>query len=257
MVQRTAIELIALPDVPAIKPGDDLVSVIIAGLGRLGLEPADGDVIVLAQKIVSKAEDRFVDLASVKPSREAEMLALEVGKDARIVDVILSQSRRVVRHRQNVLIVEHRLGFVMANAGIDQSNIAPQDGRELVLLLPADPDGSADRLRQGLKARTGRDLGIVINDSFGRAWRSGTVGIAIGSAGVPALLDKRDAPDLFGRPLRVTVVAHADELAAAASLLMGQADEGRPIVVVRGALPTGAALPAAALVRSAEEDLFR
>ena len=257
MAPHRRVELIALADVPAVKPGDDLAELIIAGLERSGLAPAEGDVVVLAQKIVSKAENRLVDLATVKPTQAAETLAREVGKDARLVEVILSQSRRVVRHRPNVLIVEHHLGFVMANAGVDQSNVAPEDGRELVLLLPADPDGSAERLRRTLKSRTGRNLGIVINDSFGRAWRSGTVGIAIGCAGIPALLDRRGAPDLFGRTLRVTVVAYADELAAAASLLMGQADEGRPIVVVRGTLPSGPALPAAALVRPPEEDMFR
>jgi coenzyme F420-0:L-glutamate ligase / coenzyme F420-1:gamma-L-glutamate ligase len=257
MVPRIGIELIAVPDVPAIKPGDDLANIIVANLDRVGMSLADGDVVVLAQKIISKVENRFVDLKEVKASPKAESLAREVGKDARLIEIILSESRRVVRHRPNVLIVEHRLGFVMANAGVDQSNVAPEDGRELVLLLPVDPDASAERLRSALKSRTGHDLGIVINDSFGRAWRRGTVGIAVGCAGIPALLDRRGDPDLFRRTLRFTVVAFVDEVAAAASLLMGQADEGRPIVVVRGTLPSGAALPAAALVRPPEEDMFR
>jgi coenzyme F420-0:L-glutamate ligase/coenzyme F420-1:gamma-L-glutamate ligase len=257
MAPRTGIELFAVPDMPAIKPGDDLAALIVANLAGAGLSLAHGDVVVLAQKIVSKAENRLVDLKDITASPAAEALAREVGKDARLVEVILSESRRVVRYRPNVLIVEHRLGYVMANAGIDQSNVAPEDGRELALLLPVDPDASAERLRRALSSLTGLDLGVVINDSFGRAWRRGTVGIAVGCAGIPSLLDKRGDPDLFGRPLRVTVVALADELAAAASLLMGQADEGRPIVVVRGALPSGAALPAAALVRPPDEDLFR
>jgi coenzyme F420-0:L-glutamate ligase/coenzyme F420-1:gamma-L-glutamate ligase len=257
MTGRAGIELIAIPGVPAIAPGDDLAALIAERLERAEIPLLDGDVVVLAQKIVSKAEGRIVDLADVTPSPQAETLAREVEKDPRLVEVILSESRRVVRRRPNVLIVEHRLGFVMANAGVDQSNVAPEDGRERVLLLPLDPDASAERLRADLYVRTGRDVGIVINDSFGRAWRRGTVGIAVGCAGIAALLDKRGDPDLFGRTLRVTLVAVADEIAAAASLLMGQADEGRPIVIVRGALPRGAAQPAAALVRSPEEDMFR
>jgi len=257
MAASQGIELIAVPEVPAIKPGDDLAGLTVANLARAGVPLVDGDVVVLAQKVVSKAEDRFVDLNDVTASPRAETLAREIGKDARLVEVILSESRRVVRSRPNVLIVEHRLGFVMANAGVDQSNIAPDDGRELVLLLPVDPDASAEKLRRALKSRCGLDLGVVINDSFGRAWRRGTVGIAVGCAGIPSLVDKRGDPDLFGRTLRVTVVAFADELAAAASLLMGQADEGRPIVVVRGALRSGIALPVAALVRPPEEDMFR
>jgi coenzyme F420-0:L-glutamate ligase/coenzyme F420-1:gamma-L-glutamate ligase len=257
MVPRNGIELLAVPDVPAIRPGDDLAALIVTNLSGAGLSLEHGDVVVLAQKIVSKAEDRLVDLRDVAASPAAEKLAREVGKDPRLVELILSESRRVVRSRPNVLIVEHRLGYVMANAGIDQSNVGPEDGRELALLLPVDPDASAERLRRALRSLTGLDLGIVINDSFGRAWRQGTVGIAVGCAGIPSLLDKRGDRDLFGRTLRVTVVAFADEIAAAASLLMGQADEGRPIVVVRGAFSSGTAVPAAALVRPPDEDLFR
>ena len=254
---RAGIELIAVPDVPAVAPGDDLAALIAERLAGAAIALRDGDVVVLAQKIVSKAEGRIVDLADVTPSPEAEALAREVEKDPRLVEVILSESRRVVRRRPNVLIVEHRLGFVMANAGVDQSNVAPADGSERALLLPLDPDASAERLRAALEARSGCRLGVVINDSFGRAWRRGTVGIAVGCAGIASLLDKRGDPDLFGRTLRVTLVAVADEIAAAASLLMGQANEGRPVVIVRGALPAGPALPAASLVRSLEEDMFR
>jgi len=256
-VTRAGIELIAVPDVPAVAPGDDLAALIAERLAGAAIALRDGDVVVLAQKIVSKAEGRIVDLADVTPSPEAEALAREVEKDPRLVEVILSESRRVVRRRPNVLIVEHRLGFVMANAGVDQSNVAPADGHERALLLPLDPDASAERLRAALEARSGCRLGVVINDSFGRAWRRGTVGIAVGCAGIASLLDKRGDSDLFGRTLRVTLVAVADEIAAAASLLMGQANEGRPVVIVRGALPAGPALPAASLVRSPEEDMFR
>jgi coenzyme F420-0:L-glutamate ligase/coenzyme F420-1:gamma-L-glutamate ligase len=257
MTDHASIELIAVPGIPQVAPGDDLAEVILGKLAASGLALADGDAVVVAQKIVSKAEGRIVDLAEIIVSPRAETLAREVGKDPRLVEIILAESRRVVRHRPNVLIVEHRLGFVMANAGVDQSNVAPEDGRERALLLPRDPDVSAERLRAALTSRTGCTLGVVINDSFGRAWRRGTVGIAVGSAGIPALLDKRGDQDLFGRTLRVTLVAVADEIAAAASLLMGQADEGRPVVVVRGVLPRGPAMPAAALVRPADEDMFR
>jgi len=182
---------------------------------------------------------------------------MQVDKDPRLVELILRESRRVVRHRSGVLIVEHRLGFVMANAGIDRSNIDPQIGTDPVLLLPADPDASATALRQTLAARYGTAPGVIISDSFGRAWRHGTVGIALGSAGLPALLDLRGSPDLYGRALRVTETGFADEVAAAASLLMGQADEGIPVVLVRGLARSDPDTNAAQLIRSADQDLFR
>jgi len=171
--------------------------------------------------------------------------------------VVLSESKRVVRHRPGLLIVEHRLGFVMANAGIDHSNVAPQDDGERVLLLPADPDGSAQALRQHLLEVFGVGIGIIVSDSFGRPWRKGTVGVALGVAGLPAFVDLRGHPDLFGRELLVTETGFGDEIAAAAGLLMGQADEAVPMVLVRGLTWSAPALPAAALVRSAENDLFR
>jgi coenzyme F420-0:L-glutamate ligase/coenzyme F420-1:gamma-L-glutamate ligase len=234
MPRAARLELIALPDVPRIHAGDDLAEVIAACATRCGMALADGDVVVVAQKIVSKAENRIVDLASVTPSPEALALAAGSGKDPRLVEVILSQSRRVVRCAPNVLIVEHHLGFVMANAGVDQSNVGPADGVERVLLLPVDPDASAAALRDALETRLGIRVAVVINDSFGRAWRLGTVGVAVGVAGLPALVDKRGQCDLFGRRLVATDIGFADEIAAAASMLMGQADEGRPIAVVRG-----------------------
>ncbi len=247
-----AVDLRALPGIPMVKLGDDLATLIGEGLARAGLELRLGDVIVVAQKIVSKAEGRTVDLASVTPSARAIELAAEVMKDPRLVELILSESVRVVRSRPNVLIVEHRLGFVMANAGIDQSNVAPQDGVERALLLPLDPDGSAEALRSKLSASA-----VVIIDSFGRAWRRGTVGIAIGAAGLPALLDLRGNPDLFGRILQVSISGFADEIAAAASLVMGQGDEAQPVVLVRGLTWSAPANPAAELVRPAAEDMFR
>ena len=221
------------------------------------LAPADGDILVVAQKIVSKSEGRIVEVATVQPSERAIALAAETGKDPRFVEIVLSESRRVVRHRPNLIVVEHRLGFVMANAGIDHSNVAPDDGTERVLLLPIDPDGSALALQQQLAARTGKRIAVIVSDSFGRPWRRGTVGIALGAAGLPALMDLRGHPDLFGHELRVTQTGFADEIASAASLIMGQADEARPMVLVRGLSWSGAPSPAAALIRSAEEDLFR
>ena len=249
--------LTALPAFPLVRPGDDLASFIAAGLQQAGIAPADGDVIVVAQKIVSKAENRYVDLASIIPSARAVAVAAEVGKDPRLVEVILSESRRIVRRQPNVLIVEHRLGFVMANAGVDQSNVAAQGGVERVLLLPADPERSAEALRAALMTRFPVRLAVVINDSFGRAWRRGAVGVALGAAGLPALIDKRGCLDLYGRSLRVTLIGYADVIAAAASLLMGQADEGQPVVIVRGLRWSAPSVPATALIRDPSEDMFR
>jgi coenzyme F420-0:L-glutamate ligase/coenzyme F420-1:gamma-L-glutamate ligase len=247
----------AVPGIPLVEPGDELGAILINGLVRAGIEPRDRDVLVVAQKVVSKSEGRYVDLAGVTPSARARELASAVNKDPRIVEVILSEAREVVRYREGVLVVEHRLGFVMANAGVDQSNIPHPDGGERVLLLPRDPDASAAALKARIDARFGAGVGVVINDSFGRPWRNGVVGVALGCAGVPALLNLVGAPDLFGRALRVTEVAVADEIAAAASLLMGQADEGLPLVHMRGLGWNAPARYAATLVRPRERDLFR
>jgi coenzyme F420-0:L-glutamate ligase / coenzyme F420-1:gamma-L-glutamate ligase len=252
-----AITLTPIPDIPLVRPGDDLAALIIAACERSALAPADGDVVVVAQKVVSKAEGRYVDLAAVRPSARAQELAAQVNKEARLVDVILQESRRVVRHRPGVLIVEHRLGFVMANAGVDHSNVDPQMGAEPVLLLPRDPDASAAGLRDRLATHFRKQLAVVITDSFGRAWRRGTVGVALGAAGLPSLLDLRGKPDLFGHALRVTQTGFVDEIASAASLVMGQADEAQPAVLVRGLAWAEADAPAATLIRAADEDLFR
>jgi coenzyme F420-0:L-glutamate ligase / coenzyme F420-1:gamma-L-glutamate ligase len=251
----STLELLALPGMPMVREGDDIAALIIAALDRRELRT--GDVIVVAQKIVSKAEGRSIDLATVTPSAEAERLAAEVGKDPRLVQVILSESTRVVRSRPNLIIVQHRLGFVMANAGVDHSNVAPVDGVDRVLLLPRDPDASAEVLRGRLQQHYGAPVGVIISDSFGRAWRRGTCGIAIGAAGLPSLIDLRGKPDLFGRTLEVSIVGFADEIAAAASLLQGQAAEGQPVVLVRGLDWSAPIAPAAELVRPPEEDLFR
>jgi coenzyme F420-0:L-glutamate ligase/coenzyme F420-1:gamma-L-glutamate ligase len=251
------VTLTPLSGIKMVEPGDDLGAITIAALRDNSLVPEDGDVLVVAQKIVSKAERRYVDVATVRPSERAIALAAEVDKDPRFVEVVLSEATRVVRHRPGLLIVEHRLGFVMANAGIDHSNVAAQDDGERVLLLPVDPDGSAHTLRQRLMDVFGVGIGIIISDSFGRPWRKGTVGVAIGAAGLPAFVDLRGQPDLFGRELLVTETGFADEIAAAAGLLMGQADEAIPIVLVRGLAWSAPNVPAAALVRPAEHDLFR
>jgi coenzyme F420-0:L-glutamate ligase/coenzyme F420-1:gamma-L-glutamate ligase len=255
MVERS-LTLSALAGLPFVKPGDDLGALLIAALRRAQIIPRDKDVIVVAQKVVSKAEGRFVDLKSVTPSARAAALAREVEKDPRLVEVILSESTEVVRKRVNVLIVAHRLGFVMANAGVDQSNV-DESGGETVLLLPRDPDASAAALKQRLDREFGANLAVIINDSFGRPWRMGVVGVALGVAGIPAMRNMIGDPDLFGRKLRVTEIAVADEIAAAASLVMGQGAEGLPAVHVRGFDWTGDSSTAAALVRPKEMDLFR
>ena len=253
----TSLALHALPGIPMVQPGDDLAALIEAGLARTGLVLQPGDVLVLAQKIVSKAEGRIIDVADVVPSAEAIELAAVTQKDPRAVQVVLDQSVRVVRARPNLIIVEHRRGWVMANAGVDHSNVAPQDGAERVLLLPLDPDASAETLRARLAPSVGGPLGIVISDSFGRAWRRGTAGIAIGAAGLPALVDLRGNPDLFGRILEVSISGFADEIAAAASLVQGQGDEAQPVVLVRGLSWSQPAMGAGQLVRPPQEDLFR
>jgi coenzyme F420-0:L-glutamate ligase/coenzyme F420-1:gamma-L-glutamate ligase len=251
--------MVALPGFPRIAAGDDLATLTVAALAQAELHLQPADVLVFAQKVVSKAEGRRIDLATVAPGERALELANTVQKDPRLVELILRESRRIVRAAKDVLIVEHRRGFIMANAGIDQSNVAdPADG-EFALLLPEDPDASAAHLRARLGELTGCEPGVIISDSFGRPWRAGTVGVALGCAGVASILDLRGRADMFGRPLRITVVGHADELAAAASLLMGQADEARPVVLLRGLSPHEPLheRPAAALLRPPEQDLFR
>ncbi len=252
-----ALTLAPIADIPMVQPGDDLAALLISACEQHDLAPNDGDVLVVAQKIVSKAEGRYVDLANVCASAQAQKLAAEVEKDPRLVEVILGESRRVVRQRAGVLIVEHRLGFIMANAGVDRSNVEPGAGKEPVLLLPCDPDRSAKALLARFEARFGTRLGVIIADSWGRPWRHGTVGVALGAAGIPVVLDLRGRRDLFDQELRVTQTGFADEIASASSLLMGQANEGIPAVLVRGLSWEAPPAPARALIRPAEEDLFR
>lgn len=247
--------LTALDGIPLVHAGDDLAQLVLSGIERADMELQDGDLLVLAQKIVSKAEGRTVNLNTVEASERALTIAREVKKDPREVELVLRESRSVLRQRPGLIIVEHRLGFVCANAGIDHSNV--DLGEDTVLLLPADPDRSARSLRQALRERTGTDIGVLIIDSHGRAWRLGTVGVAIGVAGVPALLDLRGEPDLFGRRLQITQVGIADEISAAASALMGQDQQATPVVHIRGFPYPLAAASLSDLIRPAEEDLFR
>jgi coenzyme F420-0:L-glutamate ligase / coenzyme F420-1:gamma-L-glutamate ligase len=242
---------------PLVREGDDLCELILSAVADSGERLLSGDVIVLAQKIVSKAQGRHVDLARVTPSARALELSQVVDKDPRIIELILAESLEVLRVRRDVLIVLHRLGFVMANAGIDLSNVEGNVADTRALLLPAHPDAECERIRGVLLERTQASVGVIINDSHGRAWRNGTVGVAIGASGVSALLDLRGKADLFGRALRITQVGFADELASAASLLMGQADEGVPVVLVRGVHFEGREGRAADLIRPRELDLFR
>lgn len=248
----------ALEKFPLVEAGDDLAGLIADALAENKIEPMDGDIIVLAQKIVSKATDCIVDLRTIKPGEKARELAEIVNKDPRLVEVILTESRAVLRHVPDVLITEHHSGWIMANAGIDASNVAGDDD---VLLLPRDPDGFCRDLRQHLQTRFGVNVGVLINDSFGRPWRLGTTGVALGAAGLPSLWDRRGDTDLFGRELKVSQQAIADEIAAAASLLQGQGNEGRPVVLIRGfdftAPGSPPERPAADLLRSTGEDLFR
>jgi len=250
--------MVALPGYPRVTAGDDLAALTVAALTRAEIALQPGDVLVFAQKIVSKAEGRRIDLKTVTPGERALELAATVQKDSRLVELVLRESRRIVRTAKDVLIVEHRLGLIMANAGIDQSNVADPDDGEYALLLPEDPDASAARLRTRLAELTGCEAaGIIISDSFGRPWRVGTVGVAIGCAGIASIRDLRGTTDMFGRPLRVTVVGHADEIASAASLLMGQADEAQPVILVRGLASNAPHRPASDLQRPPEQDLFR
>lgn len=250
-------QLTALPGIPQVEPGDDLCALILAALDRGQERLQDGDVLVLAQKIVSKSEDRYVHLETVTPSARAQELALQADKDPRIVELILRESAQVLRVRKGAIIVEHRNGYVHAHAGIDQSNIESAVDDPRVLLLPVDPDGSASALRERLHAATGARVAVIINDSAGRAWRNGVIGFALGSAGLVPLENRIGTHDLFGRPLEITEIAVADELAAAASFLMGQAAEGAPAVLIRGASITVAEVGAGALIRAREQDLFR
>ncbi|MBZ0298809.1 MAG: coenzyme F420-0:L-glutamate ligase [Anaerolineae bacterium] len=254
-MDAVTLTITTLPGIPLVEPGDDLVQLMMDGLAAGGLNLQAGDVLVVTSKIVSKSEGRLVRLAAVKPGARAEAVAAEVGKDPRIVELILSESRSISRQAPNVLITEHRLGFISANAGIDQSNVPGYS--EYVLLLPVDPDASARRLREQLRERTGVEVGIIISDSHGRPFRVGTVGVAIGVAGLPAVLDLRGQPDLFGRELRISMQGYADMIASTAQLVSGEGAEGLPVTLVRGLRFPAVDGSARDLQRDPDHDLYR
>lgn len=247
----------AVPRIPEIAPGDALADIIGRALSNADMTLDEHSVLVIAQKVVSKAEGRFVDLADVTPSARAQELARTTRKDPRLVELVLSESSTVLRAVPDVLIVRHRLGYVMANAGIDQSNIPGNDNGERVLLLPLDPEASAWKISAGLSARIGGNPGIIISDSFGRPWRNGVVNIALASAGLPALIDQRNGVDRSDRVLKTTQVAFADAIAAGAALVMGEAAEGNPVALVSGLRWTAPEVGTDALIRPLESDLFQ
>ncbi|MNQ76123.1 Coenzyme F420:L-glutamate ligase [compost metagenome] len=247
----------ALPNIPEITCGDNLSAIIGAALAEAGLTLTETSIVVVAQKIVSKAEGRLVNLTSVSPSPRARELAKITGKDPRMVELVLSESSAVLRAVPGVMIVRHRLGYVMANAGIDQSNLPGNEQSDQALLLPLNPTASARELHSGLAVGHGPRPGIIISDSFGRPWRNGAVNIALASAGIPALIDQRNGKDRHGRVLQHTLVAFADAVAAGAGLVMGEAGEGTPVALVDGLRPSAPLVDATALLRPAESDLFQ
>lgn len=251
------LNIFALEKIPLIIPGDNLAKIIFNALKKSKLVIQDGDVFVIAQKIVSKAENRYVTLSEILPSKKASVLAQKTDKDPRLVELILRESKKVVRFRKGVIVVEHKLGFIHANAGIDRSNIESDSLNPRVLLLPKNPDLSAQQLQKELSKFLRKKVGVIINDSTGRAWRNGIVGIAIGCSGVSVLSDLRGQKDLYGRTLEVTEVGIADELASSASILMGQSNEGLPVVIIQGLKLSKDKRGSKALLRLAKDDLFR
>ncbi len=256
-MRNRQLELVALEGIPEIRPGDDVGQIICERLVSAEIMPQANDIIIIAQKIISKAEDRFFYLDQVTPSAAALELAQEVDKDPRLVELILSETDEIARKRRGVLIVRHRLGFVSANAGIDRSNVPQEDGREKVLLLPLDPDASAAAVHKRIQGQFKLSLGVIISDTHGRPHRLGNCGVAIGVAGMPALLDKRGQADRNGHILQFTDIAIADEIAASADLLMGAAAESTPVIVLRGLQLSAESGSAKDLYRSKELDLFR
>jgi coenzyme F420-0:L-glutamate ligase/coenzyme F420-1:gamma-L-glutamate ligase len=252
-VSGARLELIALDGIGEIQPGDDLPAIILGAARATGFTLTDDDVVVVTQKIVSKAEGRLVDLATVEPSQFARDWADRWDRDARQVEVVLRESASIVRMGPGGLIISRtRHGLVCANAGVDVSNVG---AGEVAALLPEDPDASARGIRDGLRAQAGASPALIISDSFGRPWRNGIVNVAIGSAGIESLLDLRGEPDVAGRPMRATIIAVADQLASAADLAGGKVDQ-RPVVVVRGYDWRPSEEGASVLVMGPDRDLF-
>ena len=251
------LELLAIEGIPLIEPGDDLVSIIIQAIKEQKIKLRRGDILVIAQKVVSKSENRYAYLNDVVPSSNAITIAENSDKDPKLVQLILNESVKVIRQNRGVIVVENKLGFIHANAGIDKSNIELNADNPKVLLLPEDPDNSALKIKEEIFRQTELNVGIIINDSSGRAWRKGIVGIAIGSSGVEVLLNLRGQKDLYGNALEITEVGRVDEIASAASLLMGQANEGLPVILVRGIPETSEVNNVKSILRDKSEDLFR
>ena len=261
MSRHLGYSVMPVPGVPMVAPGDDLGKLLTDAAAAAEIVLQDEDILCVAQKIVSKAEGRLVRIADVQPSARATELARATDKDPRMVELVLAESSEILRQAPGVLIVRHRLGIVGANAGIDQSNVDHENG-EMALLLPQDPDASARNLRTHCKNVLGLNVGVIITDSHNRPWRLGTVGAAIGCAGVNVLDDYRGGADIFGRELKVTLINRADAIAGAATLVMGETTEKVPFAVVRGLpLRGGSAVDesqhAHAIVRPLDEDLFR
>ena len=250
------LEVFALNNVPSIKEHDDIAKIILENSKEDNLAIQKNDIVVIAQKIISKSEGRLIDLETIVASEQAEKIAKQTSKDARLVELIIQESNEIIRIQDGIIIVEHRLGHVLANAGIDQSNIEKGDGH--VLLLPENPSKSADHIRRSIESSLDLEVGVIITDSMGRAWRHGTTGHAIGSSGVKTIIDLRGkSKDLFGRELQTTVIGLADQIASSAALVMGESDEGKPVAIVRGIDMPSDSDNVNDLIRSKEEDLFR
>ena len=252
------LSLSPLNDFPYVKQGDNIAEIISSSLQHNDLSLQNGDILVIAQKIISKSEGRLINLNSVSPSDKAHEIASISEKNPRLIELILQESSRIIRVRPGTIIVEHRLGFICANAGIDHSDvIIDNDKNEYVLLLPINPDKSADFIRSYFEINNNISIGVLINDSHGRAWRLGVVGTTIGLSGLPGLVDMRGKSDLFGGILRTTQIGAADELAGAASLIMGQGNEGIPVIHVRGFPYKLRKSNLQELIRPIKKDLFR
>ena len=252
------LEVSALNHVPSIKKGDDIAEIILKSLHKDSLQLKDNDIVVIAQKIISKAEGCLVDLESIAASSESIQIAERTDKDPRLVELIIQESKEIIRIEKGVIIAEHRLGHILANAGIDQSNIDHKLGKETVLLLPKNPNRSAKKIKEQIENQTSKTIGVIITDSMGRPWRLGTIGHAIGSSGVKTIVDLRQkGTDLFDRKLQTTVIGLADQIASAATLIMGESNEGKPIVLVKGIDMPSDSDTVDDLIRPKEEDLFR
>tara|TARA_Y100000287_G_scaffold185198_1_gene187840 strand:- start:994 stop:1827 length:834 start_codon:yes stop_codon:yes gene_type:complete len=252
----SSINLIALESLPLIQPGQNVSKEIINAITSESISVDDGDVIAIAQKIISKSENRYLDISELEPSEDAINLATKIDKDPKFIQAILNESQKVVRYRMGVLIVEHKLGFIHANAGIDRSNI--DQHKDIVLLLPENPDESAKMISESISQHFQKNISVIITDTMGRPFRNGIVGFTIGSHNIECLLDERGKKDLYDNELKVTQIGIADELAAASSLLMGQAAQKKPVVLIKGyKFKQNNLSDSQSLIRSEEEDLFR